>query len=59
MGVIRQIEGSPADCTELQRIAGALSSEMRTAQRPRIALGSPDGLGGARKLLYIPSCTDI
>jgi transposase len=46
MGVIRRIEVSKEDRSELERIAGAVSSEVRLVERARIVLGAAEGLKG-------------
>jgi len=45
MGVIKQIEVSAEDRTELERIVRAVSSEVRLVQRARIVLAAAEGLG--------------
>ena len=46
-GAGRQIDVSPADRTELERIVAATSSQVRTAQRAQIVLAAARGLTGA------------
>lgn len=47
MGVIKRIELSDGERTELQRVVNAASSEVRMVERARIVLCASEGLKGA------------